>query len=140
MTSQVVSFGTKTYLIQVILTRLHKIQAVRKYRIEGCSDMPIIAVNKLKALSVNIFEAAGVRADVAERVSSHLVESNLSGMDSHGVMRLASYIQWVKEGMVATDNRVEILQDKGATVLLDGHSTFGPVAAARASEIADRKS
>lgn len=98
--------------------------------------MPVIAVDKLKALSLNIFAAAGVRADVAERVSSHLVESNLSGMDSHGVMRLSTYIQWVEEGSVAPDDRVEVIQDKGATVLLDGHSTFGPVAAALGSQVA----
>ncbi len=101
--------------------------------------MPVINADKLKALSVRIFEAVGVHADVAERVSSHLVESNLAGMDSHGVMRLAGYIEWVKAGSVAPDNRVEVLQDKGATVLLDAHSTFGPVAAAGASDIAVNK-
>src|SRR5258708_28437799 len=101
--------------------------------------MPVINADKLKALSVRIFEAVGVHADVAERVSSHLVESNLAGMDSHGVMRLAGYIEWVKAGSVAPDNRVEVLQDKGATVLLAAHRTLAPVAASGASAIAVTK-
>src|SRR5258708_23813627 len=101
--------------------------------------MPFMAADKVKALSVRLFEAAGVSEAVAERVASHLVESNLAGMDSHGIMRLPSYIEWAQNGTVVLDDRVEVLQDKGATVMLDGHATFGPVAAMRAAEIAVSK-
>src|SRR5258708_25530512 len=106
---------------------------------EGQITMPVISADKLKALSIRIFTAAGVNPEVAERVASHLVESNLVGMDSHGVMRLPTYVEWVKNGTVACDNRIEVLQDKGATVMLDGHTTFGPVAAAYAAELAVTK-
>ncbi len=97
--------------------------------------MPVITADKLKRLAVHIFEAAGVDRGVAERVASHLVDANLAGVDSHGVMRLPTYIEWVKEDKVACDDRVEVLQNKGASAMLDGHRTFGPVAASRAVEI-----
>lgn len=83
--------------------------------------------------------AAGAAPDVAARVSQHLVNSNLVGIDSHGVIRLTDYVSWVQEGKAAPDNRVEILNDQGGTALLDAHFTFGPVAASQAAQMAAGK-
>src|SRR5579871_3637142 len=96
--------------------------------------MPVISAEKLKTFSIQLFEAAGVSRAVAERVVSHLVESNLVGIDSHGVMLMPTYLEWARDGIVAPDDRVEVVQDQGATIILDGHATFGPVAAMRAAE------
>lgn len=98
--------------------------------------MPTISAEALKTFAIRAFEAVGVQASVAERTASHLVESNLAGVDSHGVMRLPGYLEWVTSGKVIRAEQIEIVQDHGPTVLLDGHSTLGPVVAARGADIA----
>ena len=69
--------------------------------------MPVIAADKLKDYIIRVCQAGGIHPDVAERVADHLVGSNLAGMDSHGVMRLPNYMQLVKAGTIAPDNRIE---------------------------------
>ncbi len=45
-----------------------------------------------------IFRAAGASSAVARRVAESLVESNLVGHDSHGVLRVPEYIERVQVG------------------------------------------
>jgi uncharacterized oxidoreductase len=91
---------------------------------------------ELDRLTIQILQAAGVEAAVAKRTARHLVNSNLMRMDSHGVMRLPDYVAWLERGVIAREDRIEVLDARGATALLDGHSTFGPVVAGRAAELA----
>src|SRR5262245_7171207 len=98
--------------------------------------MPTITADDLLDLTVRLLTAAGVEPEVALRTARHLVNSNLLHVDSHGVLRVPDYVNWVQKGVIARDNCLEIVQDHGAVVLLDGHSTFGPVVAGRAAELA----
>src|SRR5262249_38916020 len=50
--------------------------------------------DRLTKLTTAIFQAAGCTAEEAERIAVHLVEANLVGHDSHGVIRVATYVQW----------------------------------------------
>lgn len=86
-----------------------------------------------------MMQAAGATESVARRVVEHLVESNLVGIDSHGIIRLTDYISWLSEGKVASDNRMEVLQDRDATCLIDAHFTFGALAGSEASRLAAEK-
>lgn len=101
--------------------------------------MPTKSAAALERLTVRLLEAAGVESAVAARTARHLVNSNLAHTDSHGIIRLSDYVAWVQKGVIARDNRMEVVQDRGAAVLLDGHSTFGPVVAGRAVELAIEK-
>ncbi len=49
--------------------------------------MPTFSAATLTALSQSLFEAAGVPAADAAVVARSLVDANLCGHDSHGVMR-----------------------------------------------------
>jgi hydroxycarboxylate dehydrogenase B len=101
--------------------------------------MPIVSRDELRALTLDILKEAGANLAVAERVADHLVDSNAVGMDSHGVLRVPSYVKWLSEGKIARDDRIEVFQDCGATAVLDAHSTFGPMAALRAANMALNK-
>lgn len=79
---------------------------------------------------------AGAEEPVARRVVEHLVESNLVGVDSHGIIRLPDYISWLITGKAAGDNRLEVLQDRDAACLVDAHFTYGAVAGSEASRMA----
>ena len=101
--------------------------------------MPTKTADELTRLTERILESAGVVCSVATRVAQHLVESNLAGVDSHGVVRIPSYIRWLQEGRISIQDDVEILTEQEALVLIDGHATFGPVTASRAANMAMQK-
>ncbi|MBI85150.1 MAG: hypothetical protein CMJ81_18300 [Planctomycetaceae bacterium] len=101
--------------------------------------MPLKSHLELKQLGSRMMLAAGAQEPVAQRVVEHLVESNLVGIDSHGIIRLPDYISWLIAGKAAGDNRLEVLQDRDATCLVDAHFTYGAVAGSEASRLAAEK-
>lgn len=96
----------------------------------------------LVAIGEKIFEAAGSSREEARVIARHLVDSNLVGHDSHGVIRIKKYVDWEKAGLVLPNRHATIVKDNGASLLVDGGFGFGQVigreamdlAAARASE------
>ena len=86
-----------------------------------------IAPRRLKDYVASVFRAAGSDADEAEIVADHLVEANRAGHDSHGVMRVYKYVDWVKAGQVVPNRHAAIVVDRGAMVLVDGDFGYGQV-------------
>jgi uncharacterized oxidoreductase len=72
-----------------------------------------------------IFAAGGCAESEARDVADHLVEANLVGHDSHGVIRVAKYIDWQKHGMVLPNQAPKTLRDEGVLLLLDGQFGYG---------------
>ncbi|MDX1945157.1 MAG: Ldh family oxidoreductase [Pirellulaceae bacterium] len=93
--------------------------------------MPTIPAPKLEAFAVSLLQAGGASADEAKIVGKSLVEANLRGYDSHGVMRIPYYIQAIKDGEVAPGERLEILDEGATRVVADAHWGFGQVQAVR---------
>src|SRR5690606_30790812 len=58
-----------------------------------------------------------------------------AGHDSHGVMRVYKYVDWVQAGQVVPDRHAEIVTDRGALVLVDGGFGYGQVIGKEAMEI-----
>ena len=98
--------------------------------------MPTVAPDRLLAISRRIFEAAGTPADLAEIVSDHLISANLAGHDSHGVIRIPSYVEAIKSGRLDPTARPRTTVDRGAIVQVDGNWAFGQVAARHGIEVA----
>ena len=72
-----------------------------------------------------IFQRAGCQPAEAERIALHLVEANLVGHDSHGVIRVASYVQWLKAGKVLADQSMQVVFENDAIAVVDGQFGFG---------------
>ena len=83
-----------------------------------------------------IFRAAGSEPEEAEIIAAHLVEANLAGHDSHGVMRVYKYVDWVKAGQVVPNRHATVVTDRGAMVLVDGDFGYGQVIGKEAMAIA----
>src|SRR5262249_52647237 len=77
-----------------------------------------------------IFEAAGTPTDLATQMADFLVESNLAGHDSHGVIRIPAYVRMIREGGMVPAARPEVIQETPGSALVDGKYGFGHVAAA----------
>jgi uncharacterized oxidoreductase len=98
--------------------------------------MPKIPSEQLRSLSLDILHAAGVPEPDAEIVGNHLVESNLAGVDSHGIIRLPQYVEAVQTGRVIPGVQPTTLRETPSGALMDGNQGFGQVMAQRAMELA----
>jgi LDH2 family malate/lactate/ureidoglycolate dehydrogenase len=101
--------------------------------------MPTFTAQQLQRVGQAIFEAGGAPRDVAQRVSDSLVISNLMGHDSHGVIRIPSYLRSIERGRITPQAQPEVVRETATTALLDGHWAFGQVVAARGMEVAIAK-
>ncbi|NKX42742.1 Ldh family oxidoreductase, partial [Rhodobacteraceae bacterium R_SAG2] len=83
-----------------------------------------------------ILEHEGCSSDEARIVAEHLVDASARGHDSHGVVRISRYVQWLRSGKINANRSVKIIADCGALVQLDGQSGMGQRLAREAIEIA----
>ncbi len=95
---------------------------------------------KLRSLTESIFQAAGCAVEEARRVSARLIDSNLVGHDSHGVIRIPSYVSWLQEGKVHAGRSVKTELENDAIAVLDGQFGLGQTIGEQAIELAIRKS
>ena len=84
-----------------------------------------VPADELSALVTRIFAQEGASTEEAERIATNLVDTNLAGHDSHGVVRVPRYVQYARDGHVRYGGRAETITDTGALLLLDGGFGFG---------------
>ncbi len=94
---------------------------------------------ELEKIVADVFLRAGAPPTHAHLVASHLVDSNLVGHDSHGVMRVPQYVDAIRTGHLIPDAEVKVLNDIGNSSALDGQRSFGQVAARTAMDLAIEK-
>jgi LDH2 family malate/lactate/ureidoglycolate dehydrogenase len=98
------------------------------------------AVDDLRAFTEAVFRAVGVPAGDAAVTTDNLIESNLRGVDSHGITRvLVPYIRRIQKGLVQPVTQVTVMRERPATALLDGGGGLGQVVASRAMRLAIEK-
>lgn len=89
--------------------------------------MPIIDSKTLTAFTRAIFEASDIPADVSREVAESLVLGNLSGHDSHGVIRIIEYVDWTARGWVNPHGKLTVIREQPCILVLDGDFGFGQV-------------
>jgi LDH2 family malate/lactate/ureidoglycolate dehydrogenase len=96
--------------------------------------MPVFNAQYLKGVASNIFLLSGAPAAVADLVADALVEANLVGHDSHGLIRIVEYLKQIQDGKVNPAAEPEIVKESATTLLVDGHHGFGQLVARWAME------
>src|ERR1700686_2464926 len=98
-----------------------------------------IAADRLAAFIIRAFVAAGLSAQDAETVAGLMVEADLRGSDTHGVIRLPLYVRRIRAGGVNARPNICVVSDRPSTALLDGDNAMGHLVMRRAAEIATAK-
>ena len=83
-----------------------------------------------------LFVAAGASGRDATIVARSLVESDLQGQASHGVMLVDMYVDRLLNGSIAVHGEPEITAEKDGVVVLDGKNVFGQTIGDAAVELA----
>ena len=101
--------------------------------------MPNVDHAELTAYITRIFESLGAPAEDADTVASHLVDANLKGHDSHGVIRATQYVQRTQEGRIVPGATPDIEQDTAVTTVVNGNWNYGQVVGRFTMDIAIEK-
>ena len=91
--------------------------------------MPTFDATYLKQVAFDAFRAAGADDSAARTVSEMLVEANLTGHDSHGVIYIVDYLNRIRDGKLNPKAEPEIVRETASTLRVDGHWGFGHVVA-----------
>lgn len=92
-----------------------------------CQTMPIFSADILIDFVSRLLSAAGASETEARAVAASLVESNLCGHDSHGIVQARWYCSQIKHGELVPGAPFEVLHESPSLVVADGHFGFGQV-------------
>jgi hydroxycarboxylate dehydrogenase B len=106
--------------------------AVNEADRRGTAPVHLVAAGALETTVRDIFVAAGCAAEEGGRIARELVGANLTGHDSHGVVRVPLYVDWMRAGYVRPGQSAQVVTDGGGFAVLDGQLGFGQTVAAQA--------
>ena len=86
-----------------------------------------------------VYAGAGMPEADARLVADTLVQADLWGHQSHGVLRLGWYLDRIRTGVMQPVTTPEFVVDAGAITVMDGHDGVGQVLAMRATHEAIKR-
>lgn len=97
-------------------------------------NMTRVAHDKLLEFGTAVYVSIGMPEPDARLAADTLVQADLWGHQSHGVMRLAWYFARLKAGVCEPIAKPELVVDGGAIAVIDGHDGMGQVLTAHAAK------
>ena len=94
---------------------------------------------KLSELVIKIFEGNGVPTHDSEILARVLLDANLSGRASHGVLRVVAYVNRLKLGGAKISPDIKIVKETSNTAVIDGDAGLGMVVADKAARLCREK-
>ncbi len=91
--------------------------------------MPTIPHTTMHTFGAALLAAAGLPSDQADIAAHHLVESNLMGHDSHGIIRIPNYVAGIRKGDVQPVGAQKVVRETPASLVWDANRSFGIVLA-----------
>lgn len=98
-----------------------------------------IQAKQLQDIVSKVFVGGGTPQAIADQVAHSLVENNLTGHDSHGVLRISYYVRDLLNGKINPNAEISVVRESATTAVLNGHSIFGIVGARQAMDLAINK-
>ena len=93
----------------------------------------------VRAFTENIFLAMGCPEQDAHQAADVLIKSDLRGIDSHGVARLAGYVRLWDKKRINANPSIRVVHETASTATVDGDAGLGLVVAPFAMRIALEK-
>ena len=106
---------------------------------EAATDSVLVDARRLERFVFTVFSTLGLSESNARDAADVLVKSDVYGIDSHGVPRLAGYVNRLRTGAAEANPEVVVVHELPSTALVDGANGVGMVVGKRAMEIAIRK-
>jgi LDH2 family malate/lactate/ureidoglycolate dehydrogenase len=81
----------------------------------------------LQTTVAGIFQACSMAREDAGLLAETLVQADLRGCHSHGVLRVPEYVAKLKEGGVDPAGKPLVVQDSKAALVVDGGNSMGQI-------------
>jgi LDH2 family malate/lactate/ureidoglycolate dehydrogenase len=121
----------------LVLTLLaHHGKTNRKVPFMTAAEAITVSAEALRTLIGQMFTACGLPAAKAQQLAEGLVDADLEGMPSHGVMLIDMYIERIRRGSVSTKTEAEVISDRDAALVLDAGHALGLFTAEQAMDLA----
>jgi len=88
---------------------------------------------ELQAYVISVFVASGLSKIDARTMAASLVEADLRGTHSHGVIRLPFLVNRLLDGGANRHPDIRVVNEAPGTALLDGDRALGAITATRAT-------
>lgn len=95
----------------------------------------LISLERLVRLVEEIFQGVGCSEAEAGRIAHYLTRANLAGHDSHGVIRVQRYVEYLQSGRAAMNQSVETVLDADCFAILDARMGMGQTVGPESVEI-----
>jgi ureidoglycolate dehydrogenase (NAD+) len=89
---------------------------------------------RLRTFASDVLQQTGLSKEHADIVADTLIDANLRGIDTHGIVRLDPYVERLEEGGLNVSPEPSISWSGTGTAVLDGDASPGQVATLRAME------
>ena len=96
------------------------------------TDKNLVPADVLGGFVADLFTAAGLSANAARRVSDALIEADLSGRGSHGVLQADNYLARLMAGAMSRSEKPKVVSRSKGAIVLDAESMEGHLAAEEA--------
>lgn len=96
----------------------------------------LIPESKLSVFVVDLLNTVGVPKDDAAIVANCLLTANLSGIDTHGIVRLAHYVRRLENGTIKTRPQLDFSRTAPSVGIINGGDGLGHVVAYHATSYA----
>lgn len=95
-----------------------------------------VSASALAAFVARLFATVGVPTDAAAEVARGLVDADLEGLSSHGVMLVDMYIERLRQGSVSCADIGTVVTERDGAVVLDAGHALGHLTGRQAMAIA----
>jgi len=95
-----------------------------------------VSATGLSEFVARLFSAAGLSSAAATAVARGLVEADLEGLSSHGVMLVDMYIDRLRKGSVSRNEAASVISERQGAVVLDAGHALGQLTGAQAMALA----
>ena len=101
--------------------------------------MITVSADVLSAQLISVLQAWGLSPDHAQTCARVMVDTDLCGVDSHGVGMLSAYEEWWQEGKINARPTLAVLRDQPGLCTIDADQSLGHPPSVMAMEMAIEK-
>ena len=84
-----------------------------------------VEAKEASELIVKIFKKLGCPIDVCKVVAEHLIDANVCGLESHGVMRVLQYADQMQNGDIMVNSKPKVITTETGAKVVDGGMGIG---------------
>ena len=101
--------------------------------------MARIGIKEITAMVEEIFAREGVERATAKAITEVLIDTEMKGIFTHGLLRVPKYVACLRSGGVKPQGEIDIISDSPSLALVSGRGGLGIAIARNAMELAISK-